>query len=428
MPEIALLQDYIHIDTSTSGSEVPGAQFLARALAAAGIDAHIERIGTRHANLWAVIEGEDPRALVLHSHIDVDPIARPESWNHDPFGAVILPPWLIGRGAFDMKSVAIAQLMAMRALAESGRQPRRSVVFLATGDEETGSRFGLSWFMRAHPELVARFETALTEGGVVEAVTTDRVKYWGLEFAQKRYIKIEACHASRARLQAMYSDLKNLDRASLRRFLSPQVRRFLAVYGPTREQPEFARRLADPEGLLTDARFAELPLYLQLMVRGDVVPLTLEKDPESSGFRLSILVAIMPGDDLDRALAEMLPAWITHGVALHIDTSAPEAVESPLDQHDAKAILSFMRRDVPNTVHGPMVIPTARTDARILRHYGIAAYGFSPFLILSTDTLQMKGPNERMALPAYIDGVRRYVDLVRTLVLNQKPVARDPGN
>ena len=44
------------------------------------------------------------------------------------------------------------------------------------------------------------------------------------------------------------------------------------------------------------------------------------------------------------------------------------------------------------------------------------AYGFSPFLIMNTDTLQVDQANERFALPGFVDGVELYRDLVRRLV------------
>ena len=75
LPEVKLLQHYVQIDTSpTTGDEMAGAHFLADRLAEAGIPSHIEQLAGRHANLWAVLEGEDPHALVLHNHIDVSPI------------------------------------------------------------------------------------------------------------------------------------------------------------------------------------------------------------------------------------------------------------------------------------------------------------------------------------------------------------------
>src|SRR5690606_1363032 len=103
---------------------------------------HLEVLGTGDANLWAVIEGEEPEAVVLHHHIDVSDVPDPESWNLPPFAAEIDGPWLYGRGTFDMKSVAIAQLMAFLDVAERaarGDRPRRSVIFLATAAEEVGS-------------------------------------------------------------------------------------------------------------------------------------------------------------------------------------------------------------------------------------------------------------------------------------------------
>lgn len=416
MPEVALFQEYLRIDTSPSGSEVDGAEWLAAQLAEAGIESTIERIGTRNANLWAVLEGEDPRALVLNNHIDVDAISRPEEWKFDPFGAHIQVPWVFSRGAFDMKSVTIAQLLAFRALAESGEPLKRSVIFLATGDEETGSFFGLRWFLREHPDLVARFETVLTEGGVVETVDHDRVKYWGLEFAQKRYIRITACHADRARLEAIMEDIESLDTRAFERFVTPGVESMMTVYAPTRQNPRFREIVENPATYANDSRLGEVPDYLQLMVRGDSVALDIEEKPEEGGYQLNLFIALAPTDTFERARAELLPDWITHGVAISIEQVEPLAGESPLDHPDVETILDFMRQDFPTAPHGPMLIPFALTDARFFRAQGIPTYGYSPFAIFSTDTRQMKGPNERFALPAFLDGVRRYRDLVRTLV------------
>lgn len=415
MPEVAMFQEYLRVDTSPSGSEVDGAEFLAAKLAEVGVEARIERIGTRNANLWAIVEGEDPRALVLHNHIDVDAITHPDAWQYGPFEARIKVPWLFGRGAFDMKSIAIAQLTAIRDLAKSGVKPRRSVIFLATGDEETGSWLGLRWFLRQHPDLVARFETVLTEGGVVETIDRESVKYWGLEFAQKRYFWLTACHPKKERLEAMIEDIESLDAGAFQRFLTPQVAAMLEIYGPTRENPRF-QTVTDLDAYAQDARFSQLPDYLQLMVRGDVVARDVEADPRGTGFELRIFLALAPADSLERAMEEMLPAWITHGVAISVDSNEPRAGESPLDHPDARAIQRFMALDTPKGVHGPLLIPFAMTDARFFRAEGIATYGYSPFLIFSTDTQQMKGPNERIALPGFIDGVRRYSEMVHALV------------
>src|SRR6202023_47354 len=169
-PTVQLLRSYLPIDTSRStGNEVSGARFLAAQLAAAGIRSEIEVLDGKHANLYAPLDGQVPHPLGLHNHIDVADV-DPREWIYPPFEAHLVLPWIWGRGVFDMKSVAVAQLLAMIDLAKSGRPLRRSVLFLATGDEEAGdSRLGAQWVIRHRPEMVHDFWAVLTEGGTVEA-------------------------------------------------------------------------------------------------------------------------------------------------------------------------------------------------------------------------------------------------------------------
>ena len=204
------MQDYLRIDTTPqTGSELAGAQYLADLLTREGIESEVIDMGGRKANLVAVLPGESDQALVLHNHIDVDPIREPEKWVYPPFGGTIDPPWIYGRGAFDMKSVAIAQLRALVELKRSGARPRRTVVFLATSGEETGSEHGTAWLLRERADLLRNSWGVLTEGGVVEARTTDDIKYWGTENAQKRYVRLLLCSPSRQRLKTVLDDLRS---------------------------------------------------------------------------------------------------------------------------------------------------------------------------------------------------------------------------
>src|SRR6185436_6292446 len=97
-------------------------------------------------------------------------------------------PWMYGRGVFDMKSVGIAQLRALIALKKSGLPLARSVIYLATSSEETGSDLGVRWLLDERPDLASRFALVLTEGGFLEARTRDDIKYWGIEVGQKHYV------------------------------------------------------------------------------------------------------------------------------------------------------------------------------------------------------------------------------------------------
>src|SRR4051812_45382639 len=74
-PEIALLQQYVRIDTSNPpGNEMPGARFLGKQLDDAGIRYEIIESAPRRANLYARIKGKrSGEGLILLNHIDVVP-------------------------------------------------------------------------------------------------------------------------------------------------------------------------------------------------------------------------------------------------------------------------------------------------------------------------------------------------------------------
>jgi acetylornithine deacetylase/succinyl-diaminopimelate desuccinylase-like protein len=63
-----------------------------------------------------------------------------------------------------------------------------------------------------------------------------------------------------------------------------------------------------------------------------------------------------------------------------------------------------------------MFLPWTATDSRFFRAHGIPSYGFTPFQVLTSDALRVGGAGERIALPAYVEGVAIYRELLRRLV------------
>jgi acetylornithine deacetylase/succinyl-diaminopimelate desuccinylase-like protein len=420
MPEVQLLRQYVQIDTSEAGSEVPGARFLAAQLAAAGIPAHVEVLGERSANIYALLEGKDPRPLVLHHHIDVQTV-NPEEWRHPPFAAHLEPPWIYGRGVFDMKSVAIAQLLAMIDLKKSGKPLARSVLFLGTSGEERGSHLGVLWILRQHPELVRSFWAVLTEGGVLEARAFDDFKFWGVEFAQKRFFDLILCSGDREQLEGIRSVLNEIGHTETDLRLVDEARILFDVYAPTRDDAELRRLLSAPETVLGDiAAFRRLPTYIRSMYRNEAVPFPVEEAP-GGGYRMLVKLHLLPGQELEPVLDELVPPWLIHGVPATLDAAnaAPVALHgSPADHPALRTIVETLGETHPDVPIGPYLLPWTATDARFFRAAGVPSYGFSPFLIMSTDTLQVDGANERMALPGYVEGVALYRQVVRRLALD----------
>src|SRR5262249_40272681 len=120
--------------------------------------------------------------------------------------------------------------------------------------------------------------------------------------------------------------------------------------------------------------------------------------------------------ELAAARDELLPPWMLHGLTTTLK-------ELPTSHHGSPAdhpILSVLKDEIesrhPGAVAGPMFLSWTATDSRFFRQAGIPSYGFSPFLILTTDTLQVDAANERMALPGFVEGVHLYSAVLRRLV------------
>jgi acetylornithine deacetylase/succinyl-diaminopimelate desuccinylase-like protein len=417
-PEVRLLQQAVRIDSNADdGNELAAALFLSTPIEAAGIPVHVERLGDRHANLWAILEGEQREALVLHSHLDVEAVNRLDLWQHPPFAGVVEPPWLHGRGAFDMKSYTVAQLLAFLRLAAEHPRPRRSVIFLATSGEERGSDLGIRWLLREHPELTSRFWAVLTEGGVVEARSLESLKYWGTEVGQKRFVDLRACAASRERLEQLAADLAELSDRPTGLTIDPQIRRFWQTYSPSRDRADLREQLADPDRLRRDpVAFLALPRYLQSMLRNQVAVFP-PRQAKGGGWEMRLILQLLPGTAVEDGRVELVPDWMLAGVSLGEPMPAPPASISPPDHPVMKAIAAQLRDDHPAATSGPFFLPATMTDARFLRAAGIPSYGFSPFLILTTDTLHVDNANERIGLPGFLEGVDLYARTVERIAL-----------
>ena len=126
-----LLSDYIRIDTSNPpGREKAACDWLAGLLRSEGIDdiafydASDEREhGVDRMNMTATLSGDGSKPpLILLSHTDVVPVER-QYWEFEPFSGAVADGVIYGRGAIDMKSMGIMELMAMFLIKRHGLAP-----------------------------------------------------------------------------------------------------------------------------------------------------------------------------------------------------------------------------------------------------------------------------------------------------------------
>lgn len=145
---VELLKDLVRTDTTNPpGNEAILMEKLEEIFRQEGIPYLHQQTAPGRGNLlaWLRPEGAPPMpALVLLSHMDVV-AAQAEQWQFPPFAAQEDQGYIYGRGTVDTKQLTVMELEAFLNL--KGKPLCRDVYFLATSDEESGSTYGLKWFL-----------------------------------------------------------------------------------------------------------------------------------------------------------------------------------------------------------------------------------------------------------------------------------------
>ena len=126
---------------SVNGRDDEGraAEFLCGFFRGAGLEARVQRIDETHANVLAVLEGEDKAGdFVWNGHLDTVPYGKTEEWASDPAIPCERDGFLYARGASDMKGGLAAMAYALCAYKRSGKRVPVTIRFIGTCDEEKG--------------------------------------------------------------------------------------------------------------------------------------------------------------------------------------------------------------------------------------------------------------------------------------------------
>jgi len=161
---LAIARDLLRC-RSVTPAEGGALSFIERLLKSAGFTVHrvtfVEPGSAPVENLYARIGAVSPN-FVFAGHTDVVPPGDEARWTHPPFAGNDAGGNLYGRGAVDMKgAIACAIAAALEYVAGSGGQPRGSISFLITGDEEGIAVNGTVKLLRWAAERGEKFDHCL---------------------------------------------------------------------------------------------------------------------------------------------------------------------------------------------------------------------------------------------------------------------------
>ena len=409
--EIALLQQYIRIDTQNPpGNEIRGAQFLGAQLAKYGIHYEIIESAPGRASIYARIKGKNPGSgLLLLHHIDVVP-ATNKGWTRPPFTGTIFLNQLYGRGALDMKSIGICQLLAFIDVAKSHRIPEHDLVLLGVADEETGGSLGTAWLLAHRPDIFEGIAYALNEGGITET-QKEKLSYFGIELGSKMAMKVRVRASSRDAILRARIALEPSIGSDVPERVLPEVKAFLQDIAPQRLEQRAL--LEDVDRTIAEGKFWLLQRGYRELTRNIVWPGGPVEDHGS--WTMDVHMFNLPDEQPDARLA-----WLRQTVApsgATIDTVISSMGPAPISSRNTpmyRLIEQQVKSVYGDVPVGSEILAASFNDSRYLRAHGIAAYGMWPFRVDFFQSQGIHGTDERIRTDWFQQGVTLMRRLVST--------------
>jgi acetylornithine deacetylase/succinyl-diaminopimelate desuccinylase-like protein len=424
------LQQLLRIDTTNPpGNELAAAEYLAGVMRAEGYEPLILEAEPQRGNVIARHTGNGNAApLLLYAHTDVVP-AEADKWTHPPFSGAIADGYVWGRGALDMKSMVVMELMVMLLLKRNGDTLHRDVIFAATADEEDDSDVGAGWLVKHHPQLV-RAEYGISESGgytlhlkqrhYYPIMTAEKGVCWFkirtrgqpghgsirhshnavLALAQAvdrvavKPLPLHVTHTSREFIQRMAATLDPMTRVKLRALLNPLANRFVESRLPPGELAAgihaMLHNTVSPSGLKAGNKVNVLPSEAEATLDG----------------------RLLPGFDCESFLAEIRPLLGTD-VEIDVQQYAPP-LESPIDTPLFRAMETRIRQHDPDGIVIPYMLSGA-TDAKFFSQLGVQCCGFTPMKLEPDEPFEqlIHAHDERISLNALAFGAQVLYETVR---------------
>ena len=407
-----LLRDYVRIDTTNeTKGEREGAEFLKAFFDCAGIENEIVCPAPGRCNLLARLPGRHRQgALLLLNHIDVAEVWAPFWKESTPFEGKIQNGFLYGRGVYDMKSIAIAQALAMRRLKDRGVVPESDILFLGEADEEVGQIWGSRWLLEHRPEWFAGVTNVLNEGGTDEMVLRE-VRYWGIETIQAGYAVAELEAPTMPPLAALAAKWTRIAGAvvephphvvmafdMLANHLSSPLTEPMRHLDRVRRNPEELAILPDRYAAFLETRIKWIGPY--------------EFPPDKpTGARITVMISLPPEVDPRGYLKPILDTVAPPLRVLRTAYGGP-AGASPYPTAFTDLLKTVTGAFAPGVPFGPMPTFGGFTTSILFRQKGFPTYGYSPIAMNITDSVRRHGNDERVFLRDYLVGCAIYAEIL----------------
>jgi len=419
-----VFRELIAINTTDSLGNTPrAARAMAQRLLAAGFPAADVRVligpDAKHGNLVARYRGTGAggRPIVVFAHLDVVP-ARRADWSVDPFTFLEKDGYFYGRGTTDNKAGDAILVADFIRLKQAGFKPRRDLILMLTGDEETVGSC-IAWLVAKHRDLIdAEFALNTDAGG---GVLRDGHR---VMFAVQASEKVYATYVLEATDKGGHSSLpRPADNPVYR--LAPVLERLAQYQFPIKlnevSRAFFERSAAlesasladDMRGVLKDppdsaavAHLSAVPFYNSKLRTTCVATMMNAGHAENAlpqSARVTVNCRILPGEPASEVEATLQRIAADDRMTLRETNTPIPSPPSPL----TAAIVGPIEQLVAEQFPGVPVVPVMEagaTDGLFLRNAGIPTYGVSAVFEEQND-VRAHGRDERLGVQSFYEAL-----------------------
>ena len=423
-----LLSSYLQIP-SVSGHEKEAGEFLRSVCQQNGLvitDLGNEEGNYNFAASLYPLENKRPNIILLN-HIDVVPAGEVSKWDYPPYDGRIVNGEIWGRGALDMKGIAVAQLEGLlRFKSElNGSDFENNVTFLAVSAEEVISESGASYVVGKYLDLlnpVAVFCEGPTGMNNIVAADKEQIVF-GISVSDKKPLRINIrltnntfAHGASAPENYAGKDLT----LALGRLLSSKSKMIYnstnitmlrelgkmekGITGFVMRHPVIFKPLISVK-VLNDPRLKIFFSNTITLIDYITVSHSANSIPQSIECRLDC--RLMPEQDIFDFIGSVREKINNEEVELVLVDSLPGAKPSPTNNDFYRQYSDAIIKSNPSAKVVPAIIP-GYSDCIQFRQKGIPAYGSNPFL-LSMELLEtIHNINERIPVSSLYSGAGVY--------------------
>ncbi|HAF40616.1 MAG TPA: hypothetical protein DCG90_02440 [Sphingobium sp.] len=377
------------------------------------------------ATLAATIRGSDPklRPMALIGHMDVVAANRAD-WTRDPFVPIEENGYIYGRGSEDNKYDVAMMVATIAQLKKEGWRPRRSVILLLSGDEETDMVTTRALAMRYRDvDLLLNGDGG---GGLLNE--EGKPVLYQLQAGEKSYADFEFSFADAGGHSSaptssnpIYRMARAIDRIAAYRFAPMRnelTKASLALSagrmgGEVGEAMQRYAQTGDPASAdLLSAR----PEFIGQVRTTCVATMAqaghaLNALPQSA--KVSVNCRIFPGVTIEEVRAQLVKLVDDDSATVKTLGDPLASAASPLRADVMKAVRDAVTARAPGVTVMPGMSAGA-TDSLHFRALGVPSYGVSSLFMKAEDGFA-HGLNERVPVAGIRESLEQWDRVIRAL-------------